>query len=189
MGGHRPIKLSFSAAFQAKYCLVMVGVLLSASFILYFYLNQNLSGSYLESLRTLQRLEQKLPYYLLITALLQTLFVLILTLIINLVVSHQIAGPVFRYEDVLTRISEGNLPSRISTRKGDQLKPMVDALNEFNDSLRTVYCSAQTLHDMVDPSLVQPQSAHSADWVSLQRQIAKVRKEMGDFSRGPGEVD
>ena len=172
MNSQKPIKLSFSTAFQIKYCLIIAVVFCCANFLLYLLMNKTLSGSYLESLRTLYFLDQNLPFYLSIIALLQIFFVVVLTLIITLLVSHQIAGPIFRYEEVLGRISAGQFPEQISTRSTDQLKPMVDSLNDLTTSSRNVFGSAQTLSDNIEAD---------ADFETLRQQISKVRKSMGNF--------
>ena len=172
MSSQKPIKLSFSTAFQVKYCLIIAVVFCCANFLLYLLMNKTLSGSYLESLRTLYFLDQNLPFYLSIMALLQIFFILVLTLIITLLVSHQIAGPIFRYEKVLGRISAGQFPEQISTRATDQLKPMVDSLNNLTTSSRNVFGSAQTLSNNIEAD---------ADFETLRQQISKVRKSMGNF--------
>jgi len=171
----KQIKLSFSTAFQIKYCLIIILVFCCANFLLYLLLNKTLSGSYLESLRTLYFLDQNLPFYLSIMALLQIFFILFLTLVITLLVSHQIAGPIFRYEKVLGQISAGQFPEQISTRSTDQLKPMVDSLNDLTTSSRNVFGSAQTLSDNIEAD---------ADFETLRQQISKVRKSMGNFYSG-----
>jgi methyl-accepting chemotaxis protein len=174
VSSQKSIKLSFSTAFQIKYCLVVVAVFVCANFLLYLLMDRTLSGSYLESLRTLYFLDQNLTLYLSIVALLQIFFILILTLIITLLVSHQIAGPIFRYEEVLGRISAGQFPEQIATRSTDQLKPMVDSLNVFTAASRNVYGNAQILVEDIE--------AHpDADFEGLRQQIFKVRESMGAF--------
>ena len=174
MGTQKPIKLSFSTVFQLKYCLIIAAVFACANFLLYLVINKALSGSYLENLRTLYYLDQNLPLYLSIMALLQIFFILVLTLIITLLVSHQIAGPIFRYEEVLNRISTGQFPEQISTRSADQLKPMVDCLNDLTTFSRNVFGSARILSENINTDSV-------VDVETLQQQISRVRKGMGSF--------
>lgn len=174
MNIQKPIKLSFSTAFQIKYSLVILTVFICANFLLFLLLNKTLSGSYLENLRTLYYLDQNLPFYLSIMALLQIFFILVLTLIITLLVSHQIAGPIFRYEEVLNQISTGQFPEQIATRGTDQLKPMVDSLNDLTTSFRDVYSNAHILSEKIEATT-------GTDMESLQGQLAKVRESMGKF--------
>lgn len=147
------IKKSFSLLFQLQYCAVMVVVSGAASFLLYLYLNRNLSGNYLDSLRTLQHIDQGLPFYLAIFFLLQILFVLALTVVINLFVSHKIAGPVFRYEDSLNRLLEGDLRSEFRTRQNDQLKPIVTALNKVLEREQHIFVQARDIQSQLERQL------------------------------------
>jgi len=178
MQQQKPIKLSFSTAFQVKYCLMVLVVFVCANFLLYLLMNKALSGSYLESIRTLYYLDQNLPFYLSIMALLQIVFILILTLIITLLVSHQIAGPIFRYENILSQISAGQFPEQVNTRETDQLKPMVDSLNDLTMSFRDVYGNARILEQLA--------SSPEVDSKQLQQQIDRVREDMGIFSSAGG---
>lgn len=182
MAKQKSIKLSFSLGFQVKYCLLMIAIFSGSSLSLYFLMDRALSGSYLENLRTLYFLDQNLSQYLAIMALLQTLFILVLTLVINLLVSHQIAGPVYRYEEVLGEIATGQLPVQVSTRRTDQLKPVVASLNELTSSFRDVFSGAQNLqeqlvaHEGLSP---EKQTAHLAE---LRQEVASLRQTLKDFS-------
>ena len=137
-------------------------------------MNKALSGSYLENLRTLYFLDQNLPFYLSIMALLQIFFILVLTLIITLLVSHQIAGPIFRYEEVLDQISAGQFPEQVATRSTDQLKPMVDSLNDLSTASRNVYNNAQTLSKNIE-------AGAEADFETVRQQVSRVRESMGNY--------
>ncbi|MCF6266428.1 MAG: hypothetical protein L3J57_07780 [Desulfuromusa sp.] len=174
MSSQKSIKLSFSSAFQIKYCLVILVVFFCANFLLYLLVNKALGGSYLENLQTLYFLDQNLPLYLSLIAFLQIFFIVFLTLIITLLVSHQIAGPIFRYEEVLGQIAAGQFPEQIVTRATDQLKPMVDSLNDLTTFSRSVYGNAQALSENIETS-------SAADFEALRQQILKVRESMGAF--------
>ena len=174
MNSQKPIKLSFSTAFQVKYCLNIAVVFACANFFLYLIIDKSLSGSYLESLRALYHLDQNLPLYLSIMAFLQIFFILVLTIIITLLVFHQIAGPIFRYEVVLKQISAGHFPKQVSTRSSDQLKPMIDSLNNLASFSHNVYDNAQALSEHIE-------SDSEPHIESLRQQIAIVRESMGAF--------
>ncbi|MCP4723043.1 MAG: methyl-accepting chemotaxis protein, partial [Desulfobacteraceae bacterium] len=52
-----------------------------------------------------------------------------------LLVSHKIAGPMFRFEKDIDRIVQGDLKSRISIRKKDQFQELAISLNRMVESL------------------------------------------------------
>lgn len=181
----KPIRLGFSARFQIGYCLVMVAVTACASGLLYLLMDKSLSGGYLQSLRTLHYLDQNLSFYLSIMVLLQTLFVLFLTLLIVLLVSHQIAGPVFRYESVLENMQKGMIPKSVATRSNDQLKSTVDSLNGLSDYLRRVYESAGELKKQLDEN---GENLAAIDPVIVRQKISTVRTALGRFRAGEKEA-
>ena len=135
----RPLKADFCRAFQIKYGLSIGALFLAATVLLYLLMNRTLAGSYLENLRTLYYLEQESGFYLAIIGLLLVLFIMVLTLVALLLISHQIAGPVFRYESILGAMIEGDYPEKVATRKSDQLKPIVVSLSALNDRYRTLF--------------------------------------------------
>ena len=47
--------------------------------------------------------------------------------------SHKIAGPIFRIEKFLDAMASGNLASRITLRKGDEMVSLADAVNRVAD--------------------------------------------------------
>jgi len=58
------------------------------------------------------------------------------TIVIILIISHKLAGPLFRFEKELKEIGKGNLTTVISLRKKDQIADLADSLNNMTDSLR-----------------------------------------------------
>jgi len=174
----KPIRLKFSAGFQFRYCLIITVVLAVSSLLLYRLMDKSLSGSYLENLRTLYYLDQNLSFYLSVLALLQAFFILILTLVIVLLVSHQIAGPVFRYESILKGIQAGSIPKIVATRHSDQLKTTVDSLNALTSRLRSAFQEAKVLQQQLDVDLADPDSL---DLSAINRQVAEVRKNVGHW--------
>lgn len=56
--------------------------------------------------------------------------------IATLITSHRIFGPLVRIQSYIKRVGEGNFEERIALRKGDDLKPLADALNEMVENLK-----------------------------------------------------
>ena len=60
---------------------------------------------------------------------------LLIVLIVSVVVSHRMAGPVFKFEKSCSVISEGDLTHRVYLRKGDQLMDLQDQFNNMAESV------------------------------------------------------
>ena len=63
--------------------------------------------------------------------------------IVGLILSHRIAGPVFRIEAVLQDIGKGNLDVKVSLRKRDELKDLAETVNTMTDDLKDIRASRQ----------------------------------------------
>ena len=61
---------------------------------------------------------------------------LVLVTIASLVTSNKIFGPLGRIQSYIKRVGEGNFEERITLRKGDDLMPLADALNEMAENLK-----------------------------------------------------
>ena len=55
--------------------------------------------------------------------------------VISAVVSHKMAGPVYRFEQVCKSIAKGDYSQRVHLRKGDQLMDLQDAFNQMMDKI------------------------------------------------------
>jgi len=63
-------------------------------------------------------------------------FGLALVVAVGLHMSHQIAGPIYRWKQSMKRVSAGELDFIVSFRKGDYLNDVPDLFNEMLASLR-----------------------------------------------------
>ena len=62
------------------------------------------------------------------------IFVLVIAAL-SILVSHKIAGPVYRLEETTKLIASGDLTHRIHLRQGDELRDLQDAFNKMSESL------------------------------------------------------
>lgn len=69
---------------------------------------------------------------------------LLVTFFFGLIVSHRMAGPVYRMRTALKGMAEGDLSGRIVLRKHDAFKPLADSINVLGDSWRGMLQELQT---------------------------------------------
>ncbi|MBW1694248.1 MAG: HAMP domain-containing protein [Deltaproteobacteria bacterium] len=55
---------------------------------------------------------------------------------VTLLVSHKLAGPLFRFQKELDQIGEGNLTQAIKLREKDQISAMAESLEQMRVSLQ-----------------------------------------------------
>ena len=63
------------------------------------------------------------------------LLVLVLICLHSIRTSHKIAGPLFRFDRLYESMKEGNLPKKVTLRKGDYLRNEMENINEMLESL------------------------------------------------------
>jgi len=70
--------------------------------------------------------------------------VVLIAVLVTLVISHKIAGPMFRFDKDIQRIAQGDLKSRIYIRNGDQLEEVANSLNNMIVSLNQKVTTIRT---------------------------------------------
>ncbi len=63
---------------------------------------------------------------------------MIMVLIVSAVVSHRMAGPIFKFEKSCATVAEGDLTHRVYLRKGDQLTELQDQFNNMAGAVNEV---------------------------------------------------
>lgn len=127
------IKKGMQLRYMGVIIVAMLAVALVVGFTIYFTIWDNISdpGQSLSSINTIfEKSNIKLCYS--IAAL------IIFIAIASVFVSHKIAGPVFRFEQSVKSIAEGDLTLRIHLRKGDELMDLADMFNEMVESLEKI---------------------------------------------------
>lgn len=71
----------------------------------------------------------------------------IIVFIVSVMYSHQTAGPAYKLEKSIKRITEGDLTFEVSLRRNDNLKELATALNELLTKFRVTLAKAKTLSD------------------------------------------
>ena len=108
---------------QLKLCLVFLGVGITCILMQFTLLSETLSRIAMQnpdhSVNLAGSIYQALWRHLFIT------FALLvpLTLAIGIMVTHRVAGPIYRFENYLKSIACGENPGPCSIRKGDELQP------------------------------------------------------------------
>lgn len=77
----------------------------------------------------------------------------IIVFMVSVMYSHQTAGPAYKLEKSIKRITDGDLTFQVSLRRNDNLKELATALNELLNKFRTTLSQAKTLADGIDDKL------------------------------------
>ncbi len=77
----------------------------------------------------------------------------IIVFMVSVIYSHQTAGPAYKLEKSIKRITDGDLTFQVSLRRNDNLKELAAALNELLDKFRTTLSKAKSLTDDINDKL------------------------------------
>lgn len=80
---------------------------------------------------------------------LSVLLVSPLVALVGIMLSHRIAGPIFRMEAFLKNMAAGDLTSKITLRAGDELINLSDGMNDVAETLRASFQRQRSQMDKV----------------------------------------
>jgi len=109
--------------------------IITASLIIYYKTDKSLDIHYSAIISTLTTLKDSIFLLSLKISLLVSLLTLIGLLIIGIVYTHKIAGPLYRLKKWIEIIAKGEFTEKISFRKKDAIHTVGDAFNYMIDNI------------------------------------------------------
>ena len=143
------IKKSFQFKFILKFCLVVLGGVFVSTGIFFLLSSGSLTSSFQDSRLVIKETSYATLPIVLYTNLITLGMITIATIFITLLVSHKLAGPLFRFEKDLNEIGKGNLVKQIKLRKQDQLKDVAESLNAMINDLHAKVLDIRTELDQI----------------------------------------
>jgi methyl-accepting chemotaxis protein len=145
-----------------------------------------ITTGYYDSILTIDRTPKFFLTPLLLIVLITAVGIGLSGMIVFILLSHRIAGPLYRFEKDLGDVSYGDLTKRIHIRKTDQLTELKEALNSlistFDDRMGRVKSLLSELKSLVD----RGEENNSA---KIQNLVRKLKEELDRFkvTSGPDE--
>ncbi|MEA2060886.1 MAG: HAMP domain-containing protein [Thermodesulfobacteriota bacterium] len=165
------INRSFQTGFILKFCLILfLGGLISIA-LTYFTTSDTITSTFANSRLVVENTSTAILPSVVVTNLITTAVVLLIAVVVTLFVSHKIAGPMYRFEKDIQRISTGDLKSHIHIRDGDQFGEMVTSLNAMVDSLNSRVGAIKEEIDRLDQA-----AENSADREALKAGLKNLKK-------------
>lgn len=125
------IKKGFQVNFSIRFlALIVIEAVLIAGFFWYWSLNTLTTGYKGAQLRIESTSDYFFPSFFM-SNLVVVLIVGVIGIIGLILISHKIAGPLYRFEKGVAEVSKGDLSYRFRTRKGDQLTELSESLNSL----------------------------------------------------------
>jgi len=127
----RIVKMKFQRDFILKFCaIIIISALIIAGIV--YALSLSSTTAVFENSRLILKTTADFMVPLLILSCLVAIIAMgTLTIIFTLVISHRIAGPLYRLEKDIAEVNNGNLNMEIRVRKDDELQDLAKSLNQM----------------------------------------------------------
>ena len=168
---------------QREFTLVMLGIMMTAAFAVGIVINLTL-GSLTDnapttiSRTTLERIIFDANAQLVVISILIIFLAVIATGFFGVFFLHRIAGPVYRFRQVLKRMGSGEIPPEVRLRRKDFFKETADELNRVIHVLKEY----ESVSHKMDGLLIQlsksvpSQPELSATIKEVHNQLASLKK-------------
>lgn len=162
------IEKGFQAKFILKFCvLVILGGLFTIG-IQYLFAMHSATISFVNSRVVVKTTADFILPILLQTLAIVTVIVSLATIILALLFSHKVAGPLYRLKKIMQILGEGNIPAEFKIRHFDQLQ---DLATTFDDMIKKIREKLISLKENFS-SLKEKLSSISEDEVQEHRRLA-----------------
>ncbi len=137
MSYHKRTKRLVKSGLQLKLIMTFVGLACVASLFEVILLNRAVTFVAAQMPRDGGILLGELPGVLRSSVLLSLSVLVPVTIGVGLVLTHRLAGPIYRFETYLRGVANGEQNGRCKIRDGDELQEFCELLNEAISKLRT----------------------------------------------------
>ncbi len=181
---HYFIKKEFQGKFILKFILlIFLGIMVSSG-IVYYLTVKNLEEAYYRSHIKIASTGE-IVYPILLTANIITIgMIIIITIIVTLLISHKIAGPLYRIEKSIREIANGNLSFQIYLRAKDELITLAGIFNNMIVKLRgrieKIQYAARNLDDIAKG---WTPAQKKIDRKKLSNDVAAMRKKINEIEK------
>ncbi|MFC1704266.1 HAMP domain-containing protein [Candidatus Omnitrophota bacterium] len=129
------IKERFQTKFILRFCILIVcGSILSGA-ILYYISGDTVTTAFVDSRLSIVATSDYILPALLASSLIAATSIGIATIFVIMYMSHRIAGPLFKIEEGIKEIGDGNINLKIHLRSSDEIGEMAKDINEMTEKL------------------------------------------------------
>lgn len=137
------IKKEFQFRFILKFCGVLLAGIVISTVLLVMLSRGTLTSSFENSQLTVQNTATAILPSILLCNLITLGLITIVTIVLTLLASHRLAGPMYRFQKEIETIGAGNLTQKIQLRNKDQLESLANSLDSMRQALREKVLTSQ----------------------------------------------
>jgi len=179
----------FQSEFILKFCgLVVIGSTVFG-IILYLFSKHTLTTSFENSRLVIKSTADYLFPGLLFGGLIVAIFTALAASVVVMLMTHRIAGPMYRFEKYISEIGSGRLYSDLKIRKKDQFQNMADSLNKMTQDLKLGLVEVNEVSEKLDKLINQLSDSSSREILlkeDIKRIVSELKKDKQNLSRALG---
>ena len=173
------IKKRFQMNFFYKFFLLLAleSILIISLFM--YISNNTLTTGYLNSVLRIERTGDFFLVPFVLMTLIVVLGISLAGMIVFILLSHRIAGPLYRFEKALEQLKDGDLTTVVHLRNTDQLLELQNSLNSFIETLAKRMSVIKTKLEETQEALAQTKDP---DLISkLKQKLNDIKDEINRF--------
>ena len=180
------INRTFQSEFILKFCgLVILG---SAAFgvILFLFYKHTLTTSFENSRLIIKSTADYIFPGLLFGGIITAVITALAAGAVVMLMTHRIAGPMYRFEKYIKEIGSGMLNSNLKIRKKDQFQNMADSLNNMTKDLKFGLGEVNEVSGKLDKLIVELSMSSSREILlreDIKRIVIELKKDKQNLSR------
>jgi len=129
------IDKDFQTKFIMKFCAIVIASSVLIGWLL-FFLSRNFTTVAIENAHVIVKSTSDFLLPLIMdTVFMVSIFSAIAVIILTLLTSHKIAGPIYRLKKEIDRFKEGDMTANFRTRSSDQLQDLAAALADMGQAI------------------------------------------------------
>lgn len=179
----------FQSEFILKFCgLVVIGSTVFG-IILYLFSKHTLTTSFENSRLVIKSTADYLFPGLLFGGLIVAIFTALAASVVVMLMTHRIAGPMYRFEKYINEIGSGRLYSDLKIRKKDQFQNMAGSLNKMTQDLKLGLVEVNEVSEKLDKLIGQLSDSSSREILlkeDIKRIVSELKKDKQNLSRALG---
>ena len=174
-------KYFISKAFQSEFILKFCGVVALGSIafglVLYLFSSRTLTTSFENSRLIVKSTADYLLPGLLFGGVIVALLTAVVTSIVVILMTHKVAGPMYRFEKQAEKIGSGELSPDLRIRRKDQFQDFATVFNKMTSDLNNGLSQVIGVSEKLD-NLIEQLSDNSGDEILLKDDIRKIVHEL-----------
>jgi len=183
-GMKRRKKYFIQRLFQTKFIilflfLVILGSIISGG-LLYKRTSVDLGNSYSEAHSKLKTTGELILPNVLLGNIVAIIIIGVATVALTVIISHRVAGPLYRFEKTTEQIAQGDLTIVTRLRQYDQVKSLADALSrmtmELREKILDIRKKSEELPLLLDEmkALSQKKTVSSEELTSIMNRLSRI---------------